>query len=178
MGRLTMLKDELIKIGVTTIFFASCFLAMMGFKALILAEYKIAFFDVSAALIGALVVAKVVLLLENVKLGHLIDGRSGIVYIICRTLFYGAGVFFVLLLEKAFEARNEYGGFFNALKNVFQHRDILHTWATAGGVSAALFLFNFLFVVRCHIGEHALVGMFKGPLPRSNSAKRSAKKSP
>lgn len=88
---------------------------MMGFKALVLAEYRIAFFDFSAASIGALIVAKVVLILENVPLGSWIDRHSGIARVVGRTVLYGVGVFIVLLLEKAFEARHEYGGFTNAV---------------------------------------------------------------
>lgn len=99
MRHLSMLKNEALKVGVTTCFFATCFLAMMGVKALILADYKIAFFDVSTALLGALIVAKVVLVLEAVPLGRWADGKAGFVYVLVRTLFYGLGVVVVLLLE-------------------------------------------------------------------------------
>jgi hypothetical protein len=158
-------KEEVKKVGVTTLFFAACFLAMMGFKALVLAEYRIALFDFSAALIGALIVAKVVLILENVPLGSWIDRHSGIVHVVGRTVLYGVGVFIVLLLEKAFEARHEYGGFANALTQVFDHRDIHHVWANTASVTIAILAFNVLFVLRRHIGEHGLLAMFTTPLP-------------
>jgi hypothetical protein len=160
------LKEEVRLVGLTTLFFAVCFLSLMGFKALILAEYRIAFFDISAALIGALIVAKVVLILENVPLGIWIERHSAIVHVAARTVLYGIGVFVVLLLEKAFEARHEYGGFANAIAQVFDHRDIRHVWANGTGVTAAILAFNILFVLRRHIGERGLLAMFAAPLPQ------------
>jgi hypothetical protein len=164
------LKEEGTKVAVTTLFFAACFLAMMGFKALVLAEYRIAFFDLSAALIGALIVAKVVLILENVPIGGWVERRPAVVHVLVRTFLYGIGVLVVLLLEKAFEARHEYGGFTNALTEVFEHRDIRHVWATAAGVTTTLLLFNALFVLRRHIGGYGLLSMFTAPLPQERLA--------
>jgi hypothetical protein len=166
MGFAEKVKKEVRVVGLTTLFFAACFLGLMGFKALVLAEYRIAFFDVSAALIGALIVAKVVLILENVPLGRAIERQSGMVHVAIRTILYGAGVSALLLLEKAFEARHEYGGFASAVAQVFDHRDIRHVWATAAAVTVALLAFNMLFVVRRHIGEGGLLAMFTAPLPQ------------
>lgn len=166
MGFAEKVKKEIRLVGLTTLFFAVCFLGLMGFKALVLAEYRIAFFDVSAALIGALIVAKVVLILEHVPLGKAIERQSGIAHIAIRTTLYGIGVSVVLLLEKAFEARHEYGGFASAVAQIFDHRDIRHVWATAAAVTVALLAFNMLFVVRRHIGEGGLLAMFTAPLPQ------------
>lgn len=167
------LKEEAKKVCMTTFFFAVCFLALMGFKALVLAEYRIAFFDLSAALIGALIVAKVVLILENVPLGSWIESHPAAVHVMVRTILYGIGVFMVLLLEKSFEARHEYGSFIQALTHVFEHRDIQHVWATAMGVTAALLVFNALFVLRRHIGGRELLGMFTTPLPEDSATTSS-----
>jgi hypothetical protein len=59
-------------------------------KKLVLAEYQIEFAGLSAALIGALVLAKVVLILEHVPLGLLTHNRPAWVEVMVRTVLYAA----------------------------------------------------------------------------------------
>jgi len=82
-----------------------------------------------------------------------------------RTGLYGFGVLVVILVEKAFEARHEYGGFARALVQVIQHQDIPHVLAAAIGVTGALLVFNALSVVRRHLGKGGLLRLFLVPLP-------------
>ena len=63
------LKEELRAVGLYTLFFGAWFSAFMLLKALVLAEYEIRYSGLSAVLVGALVLAKVALLLEHVSLG-------------------------------------------------------------------------------------------------------------
>lgn len=51
-------------------------------KALVLVEYNIGFAGLSLALVGALVVAKVVLILENIPLAKWLCGRSGLTHVL------------------------------------------------------------------------------------------------
>jgi hypothetical protein len=116
-------------------------------------------------LVGALIVAKVVLVLENIPLGALTRDRPAAAHVILRTVLYGLGVLVVLLLEKAFEARHEYGGFARAVVQVIHHQDIPHVLAAAIGVTGALLVFNALFVIRRHLGKRGLLRLFLAPLP-------------
>lgn len=86
--------------------------------------------------------------------------------VVFRTLLYAAGVFVVLILEKSFEARHEYGSFGASLSNVFQHADIHHVWANTVCLCGALFSYNVLSVIREHLGEGHLRRLFL--LPRKN----------
>jgi hypothetical protein len=108
MSLATRVKNEMITVGLTTLFFAAWFCMMVLLKKLILSEYQIQFGNLSVALVGALVVAKVVLIMENIPLGAWLRARSGLFHILVRTLMYALGVFVVLLFEKAFEGRHEY----------------------------------------------------------------------
>src|SRR5262249_2519918 len=114
----------------------------------------------SLALIGALIVAKVVLVLEHVSLGEWINRHPAAVDVAVRTLFYAIGVLIVLLLEKAFESRHEAGGFGPALLHVFQHRAIPRVWANTVLVACALLVFNVLAVLRRQLGEDSLFRSF------------------
>jgi len=65
--------EEFREDGLLTLYFASWFVALMLLKRLVLAEYDLQFRGLSLALIGALIVAKVVLVLEHVPLGRWIQ---------------------------------------------------------------------------------------------------------
>jgi len=149
--------EEVREIGLITLYFPVCFVTLMVLKRLVLAEYDIEATGLSMALIGALVVAKVVVVLEHVPLGGWIDQRPAAVDVAARTLLYTLGVFIVMVLEKAFEARHEASGFGAALVKVFQHRDILHVWAGAIGAGGALLAYNVLSVVRANARRRAAV---------------------
>ena len=121
--------NEIKSIGLLAAYFAAWFSLLMLLKKLMLEDYQIQFRGISFALISALVVAKVVALMEHVPLGQWVQRRPVAVDVVLRTLLYTFGVFVVMLLEKAFEARHEAGGFGKALTTVFHHRDMPRVWA-------------------------------------------------
>jgi hypothetical protein len=159
------LRHEIRSVGLTTLYFAAWFSVLMAMKWLILAEYRIEFRNWSMALVGALIVAKVVLVLENIPLGVLTRNQPAVAHVAARTGLYGLGVLVVLLLEKAFEARHEYGGFARAVVHVIHHQDVPHVLAAAIGVTCAILVFNALYVVQRHLGERGLLRLFLAPLP-------------
>ena len=117
---------ELVVIARTATYFAIVFLFMMVLKKLYLKDYDIEFTGVSQALIGALIMSKVILLLELISLGPWVQRQPPVVDVCLRTLMYSAGVLVVVVLEKAFEARHEVSGFGNAIAHVIDNRDIYH----------------------------------------------------
>ncbi|MDX2316439.1 MAG: hypothetical protein QNL90_20465 [Gammaproteobacteria bacterium] len=165
------LRAEIKTVGVTTLFFAVWFSVLLLLKWLVLAEYNIAYYSFSIALVGALILAKVVLVLEMVPLDTWLRNRSALVHVVLRTGLYGLGVLVVLLLEKAFEMRHEHGGFGSSLVQVIRHQDIPHVLAAAIGVTGALLVFNVLMVLRRHLGDRGLLRLFLSPLPEEATKK-------
>ena len=151
-----------------TLYFAVWIGVLVLLKKLILAEYQIEFHGLSMVLIGALILAKVVLILEHVPLGAWMRRQPAFVDVILRTVLYALGVTVVLLLEKAFDGRHEYGGFSRSLMAVFQHADVYHVWANTICVSGALLVYNMLSVVRKHLGEGGLMKLLLSPLPKES----------
>lgn len=151
------------------------FLGWLGFlmllKFLLLADYKIGFSDFSIAVVGALVLAKVVLVLENVQLGTWVRSKAAWVDVTLRTALYIFGVFVVMLLEKGFEGRHEYGGFTASVIALFEHAEIYHVWLNFISLSAALLSYNILSVVRKNLGKGVLLRMFLTPLPDDETPK-------
>jgi hypothetical protein len=162
------LKHELKELSLAGIYFFLWIGLLVAVKKLVLAEYQIEFVGLSAALIGALVLAKVVLILEHLPLGPLTRNRPAWVEVLVRTALYAAGVVVILLLEKGFEGRHEYGGFWQSLKSLFQHADIDHVWANAICITAALLGYNALAVIRRNLGEGGLIAIFRSPMPEES----------
>jgi len=126
------------------------------------------------AVVGALILSKVVLVLEHVSLGAWVHERPAWVDVVLRTALFSGGLVAVLVLEKGFEARNEYGGFLPALSQLSQRTDIHHVWANSLGLSGALLGYNVLFVVRRNLGNRGLLRMFLSPLPEETNGEQSA----
>ena len=164
------LKDEIKDIGIAALYFGCWLGALLLLKSLILAEYKIGFHGWSAVVVGALVLSKVVLVLEHVSLGAWVRARPAWVDVVLRTVMYTLGVAIVLVLEKGFEGRHEYGGFGAAVRQLFQQEDVYHLWANTLCLSGALLGYNALSVVRRHLGNRRLIRLFLVPLPAETPA--------
>ncbi len=166
------LKHELVAVGLAALFFGTWIAVLLVLKELLLAEYDIAFHSWSVALVGALILSKVVLILEHVPLGAWVRARPAWVDVVLRTLLYALGVLVVLLLEKGFEGRHEHGGFGPSLRSVFQHADIHHVWVNTICLSGALFAYNVLSVIRRHLGKGGVRRVFLSPLPEEPECSR------
>jgi hypothetical protein len=163
------LKHELKAVALTTLYFAVWLGVLVLLKRLVLADYQIEFRGLSVAIVGALIIAKVVLVLEHVPMGFWFQKQPAVFDVVLRTALYGVGVAAVLLLEKAFESRKEYGGFGRAVFGVFHHRDIRHVWANAVGLTWALMGFNALSILRGHFGDRELAAAFLSPALEESS---------
>ncbi len=163
------LKNELKAVSLTMLYFGSWIAALLLLKQLVLAEYSIAFHHFSLAFMGALILAKVVLLLEHAPLGSWVRSCPAWVDVLVRTILYSLGVALVLVLEKGFEGRHEHGGFGPAVSAVFRAVDAPHVWANTICLSGALLGYNLLSVVRQQLGSKRLLQLFTSPLPEARN---------
>jgi hypothetical protein len=165
MSAVQRLKHEIVAVVWLTLYFGCWLGVFVLIKYLVLAEYQVPFSDISIALFGALVLAKVVLVLEYVPLGSWVGARAAWVDVLLRTSLYTFGVFIVLLIEKGVDGMHEYGGFGAALTTEWQQADTHHILLNVICLSGALLSYNILSVVRKHLGKGALLQMFLLPLP-------------
>ena len=159
------LKHEFKSVLLATLFFAAWFEAMVLLKTLILAGYQVEFSGVVKALVGALVVGKVVLVLAHVSLGSWVRRQPAWLDVVLRTFLYTAGIFVVLLGEKMFHERHEHDGFGASLIGAFESANTHDVLAKTLCVSWALLTFNALTVAHRRLGSAALLGLFTAPLP-------------
>ena len=159
------LEQEFKALMIAILYFGCWIGALLLLKHLILAEYKIAFAGWSMVVVGALILSKVVLVLEHVSLGAWVRDRPAWVDIVLRTILYSLGVALVLIIEKGIENRKEYDGILQTLQQLYLHEDINHVWANTVCISGALLGYNVLSVIRRQLGKTALIGIFSSPLP-------------
>jgi hypothetical protein len=159
-------KDKVLKelkaILLVTLYFLLWFGTLMLIKVLLLEEYKIEFYGVSIVIIGSLVAAKAVLLLEMVPLG--LNQKPAIVDILVRTFLYLTGVAIIVILEHAFEARHEHDGFINALKNLPKSANYYHILVTIICVFWALLFYNLGSIIKTRLGIKGFFKLLKSPI--------------
>jgi hypothetical protein len=157
---LQTIKHEVKQVGLITLYFLFCFGIILWLKKLFLAQYEVEYYALSAAVVGALVIGKVVIILDKTRLGNRFEGQALYKDILYRSFVYTLVVILVLFAEHVFHARHEAGGIVSAAVDVFQHRDADHLLATIVCVSMSFIGYNVISAISRHLGEGELVRLF------------------
>lgn len=169
------LQHEIRTVAQTTFYFVVWLAALTLINHLILEEYRIEFHGFTMAVISALVLAKVVLVLELALLGAWVGARPAWVEVVLRTLLYSLGLLIVLVAEKAFESRHELGGSTAALLAVYRHAEMPHVWTNTIVLSGALLAYNTMNVVRLNLGKGWLRAVLLSPPPKGETHRGEAR---
>jgi len=159
------LKHEIKALSLAMAFFGIWIGLLILLKTLLLEEYHIDFFGWAKILVGALVLSKVVLILEHVSLGTWVRSQPAWVDTLVRTALYTAGLVAVLLLERGLRERHEAGGFVAAITTGFRETKVPHLLVNAICLSGALLAYNVLGLVRRRLGTGGLLELFLSPVP-------------
>jgi hypothetical protein len=154
------LKHELKALGLAMTFFGIWIGILILLKTLLLETYHIDFVGWSKIIVGALILSKVVLILEHVSLGSWVRSRPAWVDTLLRTALYAVGVVAVLLLEHGLKNRHEAGGFMAAICSGLDESGTPHLVVNTICLSGALLVYNVLTVIRRHLGEGGLIKLF------------------
>lgn len=157
------LKRELISLGLVMFYFALWFAFLITMKMLLLREYNVEVYGLSMAFVGALIVAKVILIMDHIPIGTWIEKQPAFVDVLFRTLLYSIGIIIILVLEKAFEARNEAGGFFEAIPYVFKQTNVNHIYVNSIAVIFSLLGFNFITLIARNLGKGGMRKILLSP---------------
>lgn len=99
--KLDKLKQEMIEVGLITLYFFVCFAVFMILKKLLLMHYQITFYGWSTTVIGALAMGKVVFLVDKLPIHNWLQRLRPIREITFKALIYVVLVMAVSLLEKS-----------------------------------------------------------------------------
>jgi hypothetical protein len=121
---LSRAKQEAQEIGLVTLYFLFCFSVVLALKKLLLASYDIEVYVLSTVVISALIVAKVVVVLDKTRAGTRFETTRALgLAALYKTLVYTAVTAGVLFLEKLVHAYRESGALGEAILTMWAHRD-------------------------------------------------------
>lgn len=156
MSVMERVRHEIREVGLVTLYFLACFLFFLTLKKLILLEYEVRMTVVGTAVIAALVVAKVVILLNQTFFGDLFRTHSVALHALWRSLLYTLAVFLVTLAERTFELYRAHGSLDEALAKVWAGEDLGHFLAMNMTVGLSLVVYNVFSEIDAHFGEGSL----------------------
>ena len=157
MDALKTLKHEVRTIGLVTLYFLVCFSLVLVLKKLFLAQYDVEIYVVSSAVVGALVMAKVVIILEKIGAGTRFEARAPLwITVTYKTIAYTIAAAMVLFAEKVFHAYHESETLGRAVEHVWAHRDRNVLLATIICIGLSFAGYNLYSAIDRRLGEGAL----------------------
>lgn len=154
------IRHEVREVGLATLYFLACFLFFLSLKFLLLDEYHIETSVLGTAVVGALVVAKVVVLLDKTSFGERFASHRRILHVLWRSLAYTAMVFVATSAERLFDLYRETDALSPALSRLWAGEDLDHFLAMNLAVGFSFVLYNVFAEIDRHLGGSALRSFF------------------
>jgi hypothetical protein len=145
--------------AIASVFFIIYVLFLFMKKAL-LDDYSIDFYIISTALVGSLILAKVVLIFDLLPLSKRMDHLPNIYRVFFRSLVYLLGFIIFKLLESVIKELIEKESFSQTLNSAFQELVETPFITSMVGVFIGFLFFNAFWVIRAKYGPTALYALF------------------
>ncbi|MGY6276063.1 hypothetical protein [Methylomonas sp. MgM2] len=151
------LKREMVEVGLVSLYFFCCFSVFMILKKLILADYHVEVQALPTAAIGALIAAKVAIVLDKTHAGTRLEANHSLLAAaLYKATVYIFATFFLLVSEKVFEHYKANGGVLPAIADIWEHRDRNIMLAKLLCVSLTFFAYHIFAGIDRQIGEGKL----------------------
>jgi len=154
------LKKEIIEILLVTAYFLLCFGVLILIKKLTLAQVEVEFYGFSAALVGALVMSKVVILLDKTPLGKIYIRQALYKNVLFKSIIYTLVLTFVLFIENLIHTLLEGNNFMEAIKSIHEHRDPMQFRLILIASFFSLGSYNVIIAIRDSMEKGALTNLF------------------
>jgi hypothetical protein len=157
------IREEARKTRPIFIFFLVGFLLVLLIVKLTLAQYSIGVSALSRALLGAVMAAKVVLILENTPLARPLGQLPRIFDIVLKSLLYGAGVILLGFLERIIDCERHTATFLLGLQAAVDSLNLHWLLAVSLGVTIVFAVYFTFCEISKVMGEGALREFFWKP---------------
>lgn len=151
------IRAEARQVGLVILYFFVAFLLIFTLKMLYLAEHAIGFPAVAKALVGALLVGKVVVVLEKTAFGSRFRHHSVAVDVAYRSSLYTAAIMVVLSGERIYEGYGEAGHLVGAWSYALETADLMRFFGNLLGVYLAFVGYNLLSALATFMGRERLI---------------------
>ena len=145
------------------LFFFLAFLLQLLIIKLAVAQFSIPVTALSKALVGALLAAKAVLILDETPLARKLERYRRIIAVAVKTLLYGLGTLLLGYIERFLEALHRVGAFDGAFKDMIDQANLYRFFAWVLGISLIFAIYFTLFEINEHMGNGALWSLFFQP---------------
>ncbi len=157
MSLVTKVKHEATLVALVTAYFAITFLFVGVVKMLFLAEFGVSVFDIAKPLLGALVVGKVVVLLDNTSLGDRFSRHSLWLDVLYKAAVYSSVVILVVFFEELWHHREEAESLRGIVKASFADANLSRFLGTSFSLYAIFVGYALLKAVADHFGGKRLL---------------------
>ena len=169
MAILQKVRHEVSQVLSVTLFFAVSFVSIGVIKMLFLAEYGVQFSSVAKALVGALVVGKVVVVLDATSFGDRFRNHALWLDVLYKALVYTTLCACVLSLERIIHELSEAGSWMGAVGLALESTEI-HRFL---GTTFCLFLVFIGYALMTALSEHFGRGVLLGFLLSADKRRES-----
>lgn len=153
-------KRELKEVlAISSVFFV-LFVLFLLMKRTLLDDYDVNFYIIGTALVGSLIIAKVVLIFDLLPVTKKMDHLPNIYRVFFRSLIYILGFVIFTFLEDSIKGLIDGKVFSAALKSAFHELYTPSSVTTFVSVFIAFLFFNTFWVIRAKVGPAALYDMF------------------
>jgi hypothetical protein len=160
MSFIQKVKKEIIEVFLVTAYFLLCFGILILIKKLTLAQVEVEFYGFSAALVGALIMSKVVIILDKTPLGKIYIRQALYKNVLIKSFIYTLVVTFVLFLENLIHTLLEGETFIEAIKTIISHRDPLQFRLILIASFMSLASYNVIIAIRNSMDHGELTKLF------------------
>lgn len=159
---LNTIKHEFLEIVPPTIFFFIAFSLLTLTKYLVLQEYGIPFTGFAMAAIGALLVGKVVLITDHLKLVNKFPDKPLLYNVVWKGFIYFIGALVVRYLEHLLPFMVKHHSFIEANRHLFGELVWPHFWLVQMWLAVLLFLYCAIRELARAIGREKVIRLFLG----------------
>jgi hypothetical protein len=153
-------KKELKQILYIALTFFILFVLFQLIKKALLAEYNIKYTAFGVALVGSLIIGKVVLLVDLLPLTKRLDYLPKVWGVFYRSFIYLAGYILLTLIEHSIKGLIKGDGFIEACKGAFHHLGERGFVASVIGLYIVFLFFNTFWILRNHYGPKELFNIY------------------
>ncbi len=168
-GIVAKIKHEVLEVIPPTVFFFIAIGLLILTKRLMLKQYGIEFSDFGAAIVGALIIAKVVLIADYFPFINKFPNKPLIYNVLWKTLIYVVAAFLVRLGEHYIPLIFKYGGFREAASHLLDDVVWPQFWIIYIWLSVLLFVYCSLRELIRAIGKDKVLRLFFGVAHRDRA---------
>ena len=154
------LIKELKESFLVSCYFFISFCVILLLKKLFLSQHGIEFYGLPIAFLGALIVGKVVVVLDKTSFGNVFRNSVPFINVVWRSLIYSIMTYAALYAEQIYHYYHESGSLYSAILKRYSQRDLDYFLATSVCIFLSFLAYNIFSEIDRYLGRGQLLKIF------------------